>query len=267
MIKYNMNDILATSSKSIRSGFIQCAVSATLDRHVRWALFLTFVCILLIISTVAAHASVAYTDDAAKYTDSYAGKTIGLGFGPFIVTAENDKPPFAGTFLGDASGTEKNSGSPNPGSINTNGHSFGFYANGGPAASVMISRAFKFDMHSPGDSFSINFVTGFNETGTAGITLYTNNGSVGNFVFVAGQGFKFDGKPTGIAFRPGALHLLWTITATGKLKFTCDGAVSYTGVGAMDGPIIGFKVYATNSGPGGSDHDGYFNSMNEIVQP
>jgi len=222
---------------------------------------------LLSTSTISARAASTYSDDASNYTNSYAGKNAGSGFGPFIVVAENGKPPYSGTFIASAGGTEKNQGNPSPASINTNGHSFGFYANGGPTASVMVQRVFKSKMQATGDSFSINFVTGLNDSGVVGITLYTDNGNVGNFSFAAGSGYKFGGKQAAAAFRPGALHLQWKIISPGRLAFSCSGALSYSGWGTFSGSIVGFKVYSTNSGRGGSDHDGYFNSMSETVQP
>jgi len=237
-----------------------------LDKHVLKTLLIALALITLPPSIVANAASV-YSDDASNYTDSYAGKNAGMGFGPFIVVAENGKPPYSGTFLASAGGTEKNQGNPSPSSINTNGHAFGFYANGGATASVMVERAFKNRMQTTGDSFSINFVTGLNDSGVVGITLYTDNGNVGTFSFAAGSGYKFGGKQAAAVFRPGALHLQWKIISPGHLAFTCSGALSYSGLGAFSGSIVGFKVYSTNSGQGGSDHDGYFNSMSETVQP
>jgi hypothetical protein len=166
-----------------------------------------------------------------------------------------------------AAGTERNSGNPNPESIDTGGHAFGFYANGGPTASVSIQRSFLNGMQTTGDSFSINFVTGFNAAGEVGITLYTTDANVGNFAFVAGSGYSFDGKLVVTAYQPGALHLLWRISSPGRLEFSCEGGQNCHGSCTFHGSIIGFKVYAVNSGPGGKDYDGYFNSMSEIVSP
>lgn len=218
-------------------------------------------------SSVKTHAASAYSDDASNYTDAYAGKNVGTGFGPFVVVANNAKPPYAGTFIASAGGTESNQGNPNPESINTSGRAFGFYANLGSTASVTISRSFTYPMQSTEDSFSINLVTGLNDAGEVGITLYTSKDYVGAFSYIANQGYTFSGKAVGSQFVPGALHLLWTVTSPGHLSFRCSGALTCSGSTTFSGTITGFKVYCTNSGAGGPTHDGYFNSISEIVAP
>jgi hypothetical protein len=204
------------------------------------------------------------TDNAANgYAGNYAGVSK-PGFGAFNVTAVNNGTTFSGTFIGSASASEGNNGSPAPASIDTAGNSFGFYANGSAAASVNANRTFNTGLSAIGDSFSLDIVPGYNDAGTAGVSLTTaGNTDLADFHYQAGTGYLFNNVFTGQTFASGALHLVFTVTGANQLSFAATGPCSYNNTVAFTGPITSFNVFGTNSGSGNSDHNGYFNNLSE----
>ncbi len=143
----------------------------------------------LFLLPLASHAGfIVYGDNAAnpEYASGYAGKGGDVpGFGAYSVTMNGSS---SGTFVASASESEGNNGTPAPSTIDTSGVSFGMYANGGSTSSVTVKRTFNIPGESGptaglkinGESFSLNFVPGYNDggsTGTAGVSLLTNSGS------------------------------------------------------------------------------------------
>ena len=219
-------------------------------------------------------AGTTFTDNAANgYAANYAGVSK-TGFGAFTVAAINgagNTAPFSGTFIGSAAASEANTGTPTPASIDSTGNSFGFYANGGATASVTIARSFTQGLQNVGDTFSLNFVPGYNDAGTSGVSLSTTaNPDLGDFQYRAGTGFLFNNVSTGQTFTSGAFQLTYTVTSATTYSFTTGVAgtnspFAFTATGTFAGPINGFRVFATNSGSGASDHNGYFNNLSQTV--
>ena len=113
-----------------------------------------------------------------------------------------------------------------------------------------------------GDSFALDFVSGYNDAGIVGVALTTAEGTAGSFVFHSqGVGILFNDKPTGVGFVPGASHLVYTLTSPTTYSLTVTGADAFTGTGTFTGPITGFQVQQTNSGSTKPDHNAYFNNL------
>ncbi len=202
----------------------------------------------------------ANQDNASSpaYANGYkAGENGGSGFTPFRIVSAGT----AGTFVFTATEAEGNKGTPAPSTIDTAGKSFGLFAQT-PDASITITRGFTKPLTTPGSTFSIDFVSGINEAGLAGVALTTADGMTGSFVFHAGgAGVLFNGASTGIGFVPGASHLVYTLTSPTTYSLKVTGADAYTGTGTFKGPITGFQVQQTNSGSTKPDHNAYFNNL------
>ena len=212
------------------------------------------------ISALSASAQTAPGDDAgrAAYTNGYkAGDNGGSGFGPFAVKTTGT----AGTFVFSAAEAEGNQGNPPPASIDTQGKSFGLFAQS-PDAAITITRGFQRPLTQKGDSFALDFVSGFNDAGAVGVALTTAGGPVGSFEFHSkGVGVQFNGRPTPLGFVRGASHLVYTLTSPTTYSLTVTGADAFTGTGTFTGPITGFQVQQTNSGSAKPDHNAYFNNL------
>ena len=70
----------------------------------------------------------------------------------------------AGTFVFTATEAEGNQGTPAPSTIDSNGKSFGLFAQSADA-SITITRGFAAPLSTPGRTFSLDFVTGLNNDG------------------------------------------------------------------------------------------------------
>lgn len=212
------------------------------------------------IAALDASAQTAPGDDAgrAAYSNGYAaGQNGGSGFGPFAVKTAGT----AGTFVFSAAEAEGNQGAPPPASIDTQGKSFGLFAQSADAA-ITITRGFARPLTQTGDSFALDFVSGFNDAGTVGVALSTASRPVGSFVFHSkGVGVLFNDKPTGIGFVRGASHLVYTVTSPTTYSLTVTGADAFSGSGTFSGPITGFQIQQTNSGSTKPDHNAYFNNL------
>lgn len=212
------------------------------------------------------------TDSAADpaYANGYAAQNGGSGFGPFVVTASAGGGGTAGTFVFTAAEGEGNRGTPAPSTIDSSSKSFGFFAHGASRGvgdpSLEITRRFTAPLNRIGDSFALDFVTGYNDGGTVGVALTTGSSPVGRFQYQAGGSYFFNGKVAVIGYKPGALHLTYTLTSPTTYAFTSTGAVGYSGMGKISGPITGFLVRQTNASKGKMaaatpDHNGYFNNL------
>lgn len=229
------------------------------------ALCLTAAAALLPLARAQAQTSTTYSDNAANYSSSYGGSNSGTGFGMFNVSVSG----VAGTFLGTASQSESgqgDNGAPAPGSIDTGGKSFGFYANSGAGSVVTVSRAFTNSLTNLGDSFSLDFVTGYNDSGTAGVSLINSSGQVAALNYAANTGFTFNGGTGVIAgYASGAIHLTYTLTSPTTVQLQATGAVNTTQTATFNGSLTGFQVYQTNSGGNTADHNGYFNNLSYTI--
>ena len=192
------------------------------------------------------------------YANGYkAGENGGVGFTPFAVKTVGT----AGTFVFTATEAEGNQGTPAPVSIDSQGKSFGLFAQS-PDAAITITRGFATPLTAKGDTFALDFVSGYNDAGTVGVALTTAGGTAGSFVFHSkGVGVLFNEKPTGIGFVPGASHLVYTLTSPTTYSLTVTGADAFTGTGTFSGPITGFQIKQTNSGSIKPDHNAYFNNL------
>ena len=212
------------------------------------------------ISALNASVQAAPGDDAgrAAYSNGYAtGQNGGTGFLPFAVKTAGT----AGTFVFSAAEAEGNQGSPPPASIDTQGKSFGLFAQSADA-SITITRGFASPLTQTGDSFALDFVGGFNDAGTVGVALTTAGGTAGSFVFHSGgTGVLFNEKPAGLGFVRGASHLVYTLTSPTAFSLTVTGADAFSGTGTFTGPITGFQIQQTNSGSTKPDHNAYFNNL------
>ena len=159
-----------------------------------------------------------------------------------------------------ATEAEGNQGTPAPSTIDTQGKSFGLFAQT-PDASITITRGFAKPLSAPGSTFSIDFVSGLNDAGTSGVALTTASGTTGSFVYQAGKGVLFNGAATGVGFVPGASHLVYTLTSPTTYSLTVTGAEAFTGKGTFQGPITGVQIQQTNSGSTKPDHNAYFNNL------
>ncbi len=231
---------------------------------------------MLVLLPLQGRAQTTYTDNANNpdYANGY-NKGQGAntpGFGAFNVTSTNN----AGTFVFTAGQSEGDTGTPKPSSIDTNGKSFGLFAQGGGTnggnviprnTNVTIQRAFNAPpeaagLATSGDMFSVDFVKGYNDGGTASVSLLSGGGSTGALFYNGSNGvLSFNGTDTGNGFKPGADHLVYTLTSPTAYTFTLSGADSYTGTGTFTSPITGFQVQQADSGSTAPDHNAYFNNL------
>ena len=212
-----------------------------------------------------------FTDSAADpaYAHGYAGKNGGSGFGPFQVAVSAARGGTAGTFVFTAAEGEGNRGTPAPGTIDSHHKSFGFFAHGTSHGagnpSVSVTRRFMAPLTRTGDSFALDFVTGYNDGGVAGVALTTPGGPVGRFQYEASGIYTFNGRLAVKGYKPGALHLTYTVTSPTTYSFTSRGAVVYSGTGKTSGPLTGFLIRQMNATIGkmgaAPDHNGYFNHL------
>ncbi len=107
----------------------------------------------------------------------------------------------------------------------------------------------------------MDFVTGLNDAGRAGVALTTASGTTGSFVYQAGKGILFNGAATGVGFVPGASHLEYSLTSPTTYSLKVTGAEAFTGKGTFSGPITGVQIQQTNSGSAKPDHNAYFNNL------
>ncbi len=222
---------------------------------------------MLTLLPLASQAQTAAVQDNAgdpAYAKSYGqGQNGGTGFLPFKVVAAGN----GGTFVFTATEAEGNKGTPAPSTIDTGGKSFGLYAQT-KADTITISRGFTTPLAAAGDTFSLDFVSGLNEAGTAGVALITASGPTGSFVYHSGgSGVLFNDQPTKIGFVPGASHLVYTLTSPTAYTLTVTGADAFTGTGTLSGPVTGFQVKQTNSGSTKPDHNAYFNNLSASYAP
>ena len=119
-----------------------------------------------------------------------------------------------------------------------------------------------------GDVFSVDFVTGYNDAGTSGVSLLTTSGgNVGNFIYHAGYGFSFNNVATGKLYASGVIHLKYTLTSSTAYSFQATGAVTFSGTGTYRSPITGFQFQQTNSAGGDPSHNAYFNNLSLTCVP
>ncbi len=208
-----------------------------------------------------------FTDNAANpvYAKGYSGQGGDTpGFGAFNAAAAGGS---AGTFV--ASASEAEAGNGNPGSIDSGGKSFGTFAQTPDAVST-VTRAFRVPSRAsgllPGDSFALDFVTGYNDGanggGSAGVALVTAAGPVGDFHYQSGNQYFFSGAAIpGLVYTTGALHLVYTLTSATTYSLKVTGAVAYSGTGTVTGPITGFQVQQKNAGKMDPAHNAYFNNL------
>lgn len=192
------------------------------------------------------------------YAKGYGqGQNGGSGFQPFKVATTGT----AGTFIFTAKEAEGDKGTPAPHTIDSNGKSFGLYAQK-KGSLVTITRRFSVPLTAKGDSFAVDFVGGYNDTGTVGIALLTAGATTGSFVYHGGgPGVLFNGKKTGLGYVSGASHLVYTLTSPATYTLKATGADHFIGTGTFRGPMTGFQVQQTNSGVAKPDHNAYFNNL------
>jgi len=222
---------------------------------------------LLSLLPLTGHAQVVAAQDKASdpaYVKGYGqGQDGGVGFGPFGIVASGN----GGTFIFTATEAEGNKGTPAPSTIDTDGKSFGLYAQTKTDA-ITITRSFQEPLTQKGDTFALDFVPGYNDAGTIGVALSTANGTVGAFIFRGGgPGVFFDGKPTGLGFVPGASHFVYTLLSPKTYRLVVTGADNFTGTGKFSGPVTGFQIRQTNSGSMKPDHNAYFNTLSVSHSP
>jgi len=217
---------------------------------------------LLSLLPLSSYAQTVVAYDKASdpaYAKGYGqGQNGGTGFGPFEVVAAGS----SGTFVFTATEAEENKGTPAPSTIDSDGKSFGLYAQA-KADTLTVTRRFQVPLTHTGDTFAIDFVPGYNDAGTVGIALTTAvDGTVGAFIFRGGgPGIFFDGKPTGLGFVPGASHFVYTLTSLKTYSLVVTGADTFRGTGRFLGQVTGFQIRQTNSGATQPDHNAYFNNL------
>ena len=220
------------------------------------------------------HAQTTFTDNASNYSSYTTGSGAGVaGFGAFNVATIG---PSAGTFVASASQSEGGNGTPAPSTIDTSGNSFGTYANNGATSTVDVTRSFAVPTQSSGlniagDSFSLNFVTGYNDgangTGNSGVSLLTSTGTVGTFQYVSNDQYLFNGQlvtkadTTKQDYTNGAFSLNYLLTSPTAYTLNVSGPFSFTGTGTLTSPVTGFQVQQQNSGGGDPAHNAYFNNL------
>ncbi len=235
-------------------------------------------------------ASNTFTDNAANsaYASGYNAGQGGStpGFGAFNVATTG---PSAGTFVFSAVDSEGGKGTPAPSSIDSSSKSFGIFANSDPTSSTTVTRTFAAPtqasgLNVAGDTFSLDFVTGYNDgnatvgtatptnpgdgSGHAGVALTTAAGTVGSFLYQSNNQYLFNGSVVqGQNFTTGALHLLYTLNSPTMYSLQVSGPFQFNGTGTFSTPITGFQVQQANSGGGDGTHNAFFNNLAFTAAP
>lgn len=223
------------------------------------------------------HAAALASDNAGNYTGNYAGANNGSGFGVYSVTGVTAN---SNTFIGTSTGNGFQGAS---GGIDTNGNSFGVYANSGNQ--LLVNRSFIADAAGQtflgvGQTFSLSFDNGLvNTNSTVGFNLLAADntdrftfqfvGGQTDYVYNLGNGVNVD---TGVGFTTNGLSVAFTqgtgnnftlaITPTGGATTTLNGALlasAATGVSQ-------FQVFDNNAGQG-PNYDVFFNSPTVVPEP
>lgn len=210
----------------------------------------------------------------------YAGLNGGTGFGAFNVAATGA----AGTFEYTSKESEDGSANIDSPAVTAGGSplSFGVYAQTPPtgtAGAITISRTFNTGP-TTGDTFSLDFVTGYNDGlnadgtaggGMSGVGLTNAAGAFGTFSYQSNDQYLFNGTQVTKAdgtkqdFNTGALHLVYDITSATTYSLNVTGPFSFSGTGTYASPVTGFRVAQTNSGATTPDHNAYFNNLSETA--
>lgn len=218
------------------------------------------------------NASSAVYVNAAGNNSSYSqGQNGGSGFGAFQVAATGA----AGTFEYTSKESEDGSANIDTPSSNSNGSplSFGVYAQT-LGSTTTVSRTFNTGP-TAGDTFSLDFVTGYNDgvdaagnpgAGMAGVSLTNAAGAFGTFSYQSNDQYLFNGTTVaGQNYTTGALHLVYDITSATTYSLAVTGPFTFTGTGTFAGPVTGFQVAQTNSGVADPNHNAYFNNLLETA--
>ena len=219
----------------------------------------------LILLTLTASVALAATegfdqaDDPAYanpdgWTNGDDGGTAAT-FGPWNLTDNNAGPGvFAGYFIGDSTAGGAN--------INTNGVSFGMFANPGGAFATAV-RDFGTAL-TTNDRFSFDLAVNF-RNGNKGFDLRDGSGNTIFNLNIGGNTYTVNGSPifnneysSNTVFsiqltQTDATSGTWTVTRSGGLSGVESG--TYTGVGS------GFKFYVNNTDDGSDANNLYFNNL------
>lgn len=224
----------------------------------RLALALT----LLALSATALPAAIEGTDNAADpaYSSGWNNGTNGGTLGTFLpwdLTNNNNNgtDTFAGYFIGDST-----AGS---GDINTNGVSFGIYANPGNAF-ANATRDFATPL-TQGQIFTLDLAVDF-RNGNKGFSLEVGNSQVFN-LNIGGDDYQVNGVSLGANFDPAAIfHLSFNQTSLtdGTYSVLFDGN-TYTGT--YSGIATGFNFYNSGTEDGSTANNLYFNNLAVVPEP
>ncbi len=229
------------------------------------------------------HAAANATDNAndPAYSGGFDGVNGGTGFG--TNTLSNNGTGGFGSFIGSATGNG-NGGS--GGTIDTNGKSFGLFANsgaliqdtrsftaGGPNGNTALAVGQTFSLSLDNGFINTGSTVGFNLLNTAGTSQFTFQFLGGNadYTYSIGTGAQTD---TGVGYTDAGLSIAFAKGAGNAFTLTITPqatgvATTITGALAAGATISQFQVFnnnaaGTNTGP---NYDLFFNSPTVVPEP
>jgi len=229
--------------------------------YVALAATLCVACTVLLMGGHTASAAALAVDNADElaYSDGWQdGDNGGFGFGPWFLGTLFGNPTFGGHFIGDSSA---NGSTPPSGNINTNGVSFGLYANTDEFS--FAGRAFTGGPLGVGQSFILDMDHGDVQLGgSVGFNLGSRlsfGRSTDNEYFV----IDADGVTiTDVPVTDDGLTVFVGLTGADTYELAIQpfgsGATVIPGTLAGSGDILGFELFNDNAGTS-PNNDVYFN--------
>jgi hypothetical protein len=222
-------------------------------------------------SLVAGQAPGGAADNAANYSGQtwVTGTDIGFGFLPWTLMDNGNSSSVSGHFIY----SSRINGNGASGDIDTNGQSFGIYANSGAVSEAIRPFALALAV---GQTFSMDFDNGYvGSGGQVGIQLQNSSGEIRGEFFATGgapdyfiRGGLGLATDTGIALTQDGLHLDCTLVDADTMTFVIKSASSGATLGSFTGALGGtagskidrVRVYNSTAGPD-SSNDTFFNSL------
>ncbi len=214
------------------------------------------------------------SDNAGNYEAWGDGMNNGDGFLAWAISSSGGDFGFAGEFLGDST--------IGAGNINSDGQSFGLFANQDPSAFVNADRGFATAL-TVGDVFSFELALNF-DNGNKGFNLFAGTqGEVFNFNVGsgggvssnnatlnpgAGAGYDYGGNDAVLSFSFGVLSAEVVSYSISRSSESGSQGVLFSGtVSGLTEPVSRFGFYNSGTDSGDAENNLYFNNLSVIPEP
>ncbi|MCH8528783.1 MAG: PEP-CTERM sorting domain-containing protein [Kiritimatiellae bacterium] len=213
-------------------------------------------------------------DSAGNYEAWGDGMNNGDGFLAWAISSGGGDSGFAGVFLGDSTD--------GAGDINSDGQSFGLFANQDPGAFVNADRGFETAL-TVGDVFSFDLALNF-DNGNKGFNLFAGTqGEVFNFNVGSGggvssnnatlnhgveAGYDYGGNDAVLNFSFGVLSAEVVSYSISRSSAQGNQGVLFSGtVSNLFDAVSGFRFYNSATDNGDAQNNLYFNNLQVVPEP